>query len=137
MEFSRQEYWSGWPFPSPGDFPEPGIEPRSSSSQADSLLLEPPDGLNRVPSKIQASLKPQNMILYGNRVFEDVGSYLISVGPNPMAAVLIRRLKKEYKEENAHDDGGRGGSDVLTSKHTARTAGTHQKPGERQGRMLL
>ena len=109
MEFSRPEYWSGWPFPSPGDFPEPGIEPRSSSSQADSLLLEPPDGLNRVPSKIQASLKPQNMILYGNRVFEDVGSYLISVGPNPMAAVLIRRLKKEYKEENAHDDGGRGG----------------------------
>ena len=109
MEFSRQEYWSGWPFPSPGDFPEPGIEPRSSASQADSLLLEPPDGLNRVPSKIQASLKPQNMILYGNRVFEDVGSYLISVGPNPMAAVLIRRLKKEYKEENAHDDGGRGG----------------------------
>ena len=31
------------------------------------------------------------MILYGNRVFEDVGSYLISVGPNPMTEVLIRR----------------------------------------------
>ena len=29
MEFSRQEYWSGWPFPSPGDLPNPGIEPRS------------------------------------------------------------------------------------------------------------
>ena len=29
--FSSQEYWSGWPFPSPGDLPDPGIEPRSSS----------------------------------------------------------------------------------------------------------
>ena len=29
MGFSRQEYWSGWPFPSPGDLPDPGIEPRS------------------------------------------------------------------------------------------------------------
>ena len=29
MEFSRQEYWSGWPFPPPGDLPRPGIEPAS------------------------------------------------------------------------------------------------------------
>ena len=42
MEFSRQEYWSGLPFPSPGDLPNPGIEPGSSSLQADSLLSEPP-----------------------------------------------------------------------------------------------
>ena len=35
MEFSRPEYWSGRPFPSPGDFPNPGIEPRSSALQAD------------------------------------------------------------------------------------------------------
>ena len=38
MEFSRQEYWSGQPFPSPGDLPEPGIEPGSPPLQADSLL---------------------------------------------------------------------------------------------------
>ena len=37
MEFSRQEYWSGLPFPSPGDLPDPRIEPRSPSLQADSL----------------------------------------------------------------------------------------------------
>ena len=37
MEFSRQEYWSGLPFPSPGDLPDPGIEPRSPALQADSL----------------------------------------------------------------------------------------------------
>ena len=42
MGFSRQEYWSGLPFPSPGDLPDPGIEPRSPTLQADSLLSEPP-----------------------------------------------------------------------------------------------
>ena len=38
MEFSRQEYWSGFPCPPPGDLPKPGIEPRSPTLQADSLL---------------------------------------------------------------------------------------------------
>ena len=42
MEFSRQEYWSGFPFPSPGDLSNPGIEPRSPTLQADALLSEPP-----------------------------------------------------------------------------------------------
>ena len=41
MEFSRPEYWSGWPFPSPGDLPNPGIEPRSHTLQADSLPVKP------------------------------------------------------------------------------------------------
>ena len=36
MEFSRHEYWSGLPFPSPGDLPDPGIEPGSSTLRADS-----------------------------------------------------------------------------------------------------
>ena len=39
MEFSRQEYWTGLPSPPPGNFPKPGIEPRSPASQADSLPL--------------------------------------------------------------------------------------------------
>jgi len=42
MEFSRQEYWSGLPFPSPGCLPNPGIEPRSPTSQADALQSESP-----------------------------------------------------------------------------------------------
>ena len=42
MRFSSQEYWSGLPFPSPEDLPDPGIEPRSPSLQADALLSEPP-----------------------------------------------------------------------------------------------
>ena len=48
MGFPRQEYWSGLPFPSPGDLPDPGIKPRSPALQedslkADSLPSEPPE----------------------------------------------------------------------------------------------
>ena len=42
MEFSREEYWSGLAFHSPGDPPDPGTEPRSPELQADSLPNEPP-----------------------------------------------------------------------------------------------
>ena len=42
MGFSRQEYWSGLPFPSPVDLPNPGTEPRSLTLQADTLTSEPP-----------------------------------------------------------------------------------------------
>ena len=42
MEFSRQEFWGGLPFPSPGDLPDPGIEPGSPTLRADSLPSEPP-----------------------------------------------------------------------------------------------
>ena len=42
MGFSRQEYWSGLPFPSPEDVPDPGIKPGSPALQADSLSFEPP-----------------------------------------------------------------------------------------------
>ena len=41
MEFSRQEYWSALPCPSPGDLPNPGIKPRSPALQVDSLLFDP------------------------------------------------------------------------------------------------
>ena len=42
MGFSRQEYWSGLPFPSPGDLPDPGIEPEFPALSADALPSEPP-----------------------------------------------------------------------------------------------
>ena len=42
MGFPRQEYWSGLPFPSPGDLPDPAIEPGSPALQAGSLQSEPP-----------------------------------------------------------------------------------------------
>ena len=43
MGFSRQEYWSGVPFSSPGELPDPGVEPGSPTLQADALPSEPPD----------------------------------------------------------------------------------------------
>ena len=42
MRFSRQEYWSGVPFHSPGDLSDPGVEPGSPALQADALTSEPP-----------------------------------------------------------------------------------------------
>ena len=64
--FSRQEYWSGLPFPSPGDLPDPGIEPGSPALQADSLPSEPPGKpelkgyafLIRTNGPVAASLMP-------------------------------------------------------------------------------
>ena len=58
MEFSRQEYWSGLPFPSPGDLSEPGIEPGASALQADALPSERPGkpySSNHVVNKKQQS----------------------------------------------------------------------------------
>ena len=42
MEFYKQKYWSGFPFPSPGDLPDLGIEPGSPTLEADALTSEPP-----------------------------------------------------------------------------------------------
>ena len=54
--FSRQEYWSGLPFPSPGDLPDPGIEPRSPTLQADALTSAPPG--KPLNTRIQSRRKP-------------------------------------------------------------------------------
>ena len=51
MGFSRQEYKSGLPFPSPGDLPKPGIEPRSPALQADALPSEPPGKPDLLPQR--------------------------------------------------------------------------------------
>ena len=53
MGFSRQECWSGLPFPSPGDLPDPGIEPGSPALQADALPSEP---LGKHASKLCANI---------------------------------------------------------------------------------
>ena len=63
MGFSRQECWSGLPFPSPGDLPDPGIEPGSPALQADVLPSEPPG-------------KPQEGSLKKPRHFQTPGNTL-------------------------------------------------------------
>ena len=65
LGFSRQEYWSGLPFPSPGDLPNPGIEPGSPTLRADTLPSEPPGKLN---PKEQHS-PGINMLLLSRSVF--------------------------------------------------------------------
>ena len=58
MGFSRQEYWSGFPCPSPGDLPNPGIKPGSLALQANSLQSEPPGK----PNLIRERLKDHNTV---------------------------------------------------------------------------
>ena len=60
MGFFRQEYWHGLPFPSPGDLPNPGIEPRSPALQADALTSEPPGG--RI--LLNHALKMEDLVSY-------------------------------------------------------------------------
>ena len=65
MRLSRQEYWSGLPFPSPGDLPNPGIEPRSPTWQVDSLPSEPPrkkDGTDDLICKAEIETQTQRMV---------------------------------------------------------------------------
>ena len=59
MGFSRQECWSGLPFPSPGDLPDPGIKPGSPALQADALPSEPPGTplINKVINNSQNDTK--------------------------------------------------------------------------------
>ena len=56
-EISRQEYWSGLPFPSPRDFPDPGIEPRSPALQTDYLPSEPQGKPKSLPAAAAKSLQ--------------------------------------------------------------------------------
>ena len=60
MKFSRQEYWSGLPIPSPGDLPNPGIKPVSPALQVNSLPSEPPGK----PHKDLAHPKYINKVIY-------------------------------------------------------------------------
>ena len=62
MGFSRQEYCSGLPFPSPGDLPNPGIEPRSPALQADALPSEPPG--KPLESAVESNLTSVTFVLY-------------------------------------------------------------------------
>ena len=68
MGFSRQAWWSGLPFPSPGDLPNPGIEAGSPALQADALPSEPP---GKARNTVTNSMKTLKMVL----VKKNVSSY--------------------------------------------------------------
>ena len=86
IQFSSQEYWSGLPFPSPGDLPNPGIGPRSPAILADSLLPEPPR-------------KPQPIIYIAYQMFPEtllsvLGVYFLQF------AMLLQRISIEMNLKN-------------------------------------
>ena len=88
MGISRQDYLNGLPFPSPGDLPDPGIEPRSPALQADSLPSQPPGTVKTVSdfiflgSKITAdgdcSHEIKSHLLLGRKVMTNIDSILKS-----------------------------------------------------------
>ena len=83
MGFSRQECWSGLPFPSPGDLPDPGIEPESPALQADALPSEPP-GKPVAINKSSTKFKP-----FTNFSFQIISFLHHSVLFNPLSSTLL------------------------------------------------
>ena len=86
MEFSKQEYWSAFPFPSPGGLPDPGVESESLALQADSLPFELPGK----PSKCRCW--QENYHLYNIR-------YLRPTGKLMSAFVLVRKWVNPKKSD--------------------------------------
>ena len=85
MGFSRQEYWSGLPFPSPGHLPDPGIEPRSPALQADTLSSMPPG--KPLATTAKTFLKQQRLL------FLTVNLRALSISTHTL---LSRRLENIY-----------------------------------------
>ena len=80
MGFSRQEYWSGLPFPSPGDLPNPGIKPGSPALQADALPSDPP---GKLVLEANIDLRQCTDTLYYAK-----GAHLIPSDPSPTSPAL-------------------------------------------------
>ena len=91
--FSRQEYWSGLSFPPPGNLPDPGIEPRSLTFQADSLPSEPP-GKPRRSREHGWKLQPSHHRAdsSGNQ-FPSSENDLIGINSCTIERGLLRRIK--------------------------------------------
>ena len=83
MEFTRQEYWSGLPFPSPGNLLNPGIEPMSPALQAVSLLSE-------APGKTVADQAPLSMELFSSKNLLQSDTFLFT-SFSPIIQILIKQ----------------------------------------------
>ena len=99
MGFSRQEYWNGLSFPSPGDLPDPGIEPRYPAFQADASTSQPPGKLD-LPSFLKtrkASILFTHIFLQGTICSLPGASMAIQI-PQPGRRHLQRRNKEITKK---------------------------------------
>ena len=80
MGFSRQEYWRGLPFPSPGDLPNPGIKPGSPALEADALLSEPSEKCKKAKTPgfmLRTLLQRTNLLSKPNKIqVKALGSFL-------------------------------------------------------------
>ena len=106
MGFSRQEYWSGLPFLSPGDLPDPGIEPRSPALQTDALPSEPPGNL--YCTCLQKEFEVAKVIFlpseHSSHIFPPLFSFL-SLMAWPKWTVMIVRQLFACKEKNFSEVG--------------------------------
>ena len=93
MGFSRQEYWSGLPFPSPGDLPDPGIEPGFPSLEADALTSEPPGK----PYRINRLGSNETIINLNSLQLNFIGQSLLTVN-NDMLTRLKNSLKQNFSD---------------------------------------
>ena len=91
MGFSRQEYWGGLPFPSPGDLSDPGIEPRSPTLQADTLTSEPPRNTSQLIRHVTYYIFHLYLIFYLLCVFHNI--YVCTY-------IHIRRIGRVYNLYN-------------------------------------
>ena len=114
MESSRQEYWSGLPFPSPGDLPNPGIKPGSPALQAEYLLSEPPGK----PHIVNKTPLLENMCLLfhpsssGGSCGEGQSPRQVQYGPGALeaqspSAPAVCELRKGLCRRGVSGDGGR------------------------------
>ena len=95
MGFSRQEYWSGLLFPSPGDLPDPGIEPRSPALWADALPSEPPGKSNAGLEEAQAGIKITRRNINNLRYADD--TTLMAESEEELKSLLMK-VKEESEK---------------------------------------
>ena len=119
--FSRQEYWSGLPFPSPRDLSDRGIEPRSPTLQADALTSEPPGKPPNVrPDTIK--LVEENT---GKTLF-DINHSNIFLNPPPRVMKIVTKINKRdlvkfkslYTAKEAINNPQNGGRYLQTMQQT-------------------
>ena len=98
MEFSRQEYWSGLPVPSPGNLPGPGIEPGSPALQADALPSELPKSLL---TRRCTSFRIQQILIYRGFFFlEEIKKNPQNL-PDLFMFIIGMRHHSGYEDENS------------------------------------
>ena len=90
MGFSRQEYWNGLPFPSAGDLPDPGNEPRSPALEADALTSEPPGKSSDYTVEVTNRLKGLNMI---ERVPEELWMKVHQIAQEAVIKTISKKKK--------------------------------------------